>query len=42
MAEVDVENYISSSIDPLDKMMAPTLKKSPPKRTTATTPANPP
>ena len=42
MAEADVETYNSSPIDPLDERMAPPLKKSPLKTTTATTPATPP
>ena len=42
MAEADVETYISSPIDPPDEIMAPPLKKSPLKTTTATTPATPP
>ena len=42
MAEVDVENYRYSTIDPSDERMSPPLKKSPPKTTTATTPATPP
>ena len=42
MTEGDVENYISSPIDPLHEIMAPPLKKSPSKTTTTTTPATPP
>ena len=42
MDEANVDNYIYSPIDPLDERMAPPLKKSPPKTTTATTPATPP
>ena len=41
MTEVDVEIYNSSPIDPQDEGMAPPLKKSPPKTTTATAPATP-
>ena len=42
MAEADVETYSSSPIYPLDESMAPPLKKSPLKTTTATTLATPP
>ena len=42
MAETDVETYISSPIDPSDERMAPPLRKSPPKITTATAPTTPP
>ena len=42
MAEDDVENYRSSPIDLPDERMAPPLKQSPPKTTTATNTATPP
>ena len=42
MAEADVENYISSPVDPSNEIMAPPLKKSTLKTTTATTPTTPP
>ena len=42
MDESNVDNYRSYPIDPSDERMAPPLKKSPLKTTTATTPATPP
>ena len=41
MVEYDVETYKYFPIYPLDEIMAPPLKKSPPKTTTATTPTTP-